>query len=115
MVNATLVAAAEDIAFSDMSKYYVFAVAGVAVLALILALVFRAQVLKASEGTEKMQEIGLAVQEGASAYLSRQFRTLGFFVVLALAMLFALDAAVLGWDSEWDVKIGRYAALLAGA
>ena len=115
MVNATLVAAAEDIAFSDMSKYYVFAVAGVAVLALILALVFRAQVLKASEGTEKMQEIGLAVQEGASAYLSRQFRTLGFFVVLALAMLFALDAAVLGWDGHWKVKVGRYVALLLGA
>jgi len=115
MVNATLVAATETIEFSQTSTTYVAAVAGVAVLALILAGVFRAQVLKASEGTEKMQEIGIAVQEGASAYLSRQFRTLGFFVVLALAMLFALDAAVLGWDGHWKVKIGRYVALLAGA
>ena len=114
MVNATLVAAAGDIVFSDTSKYYVFAVAAVAVVALILALVFRAQVLKASEGTEKMQEIGLAVQEGAAAYLNRQFRTLGFFAILALAMLFALDAAVLGWDGNWDIKIGRYVALIFG-
>jgi K(+)-stimulated pyrophosphate-energized sodium pump len=101
MVNATLVAAAGDIAFSHTSTTYVAVVAGVAVFALILAGVFRAQVLKASEGTEKMQEIGLAVQEGASAYLNRQFRTLGFFAVLALAMLVALDFAV----GEYDTKV----------
>ena len=62
MVNATLVAAAGDIAFSDTSTYFVSAVAGVAVVALILALVFRAQVLKASEGTDKMKEIARAIQ-----------------------------------------------------
>ena len=115
MVNATLVAASQSVKFSSQSTTYVAVVAGVAVLALILAGVFRAQVLKANEGTDKMKEIGLAVQEGASAYLSRQFRTLGFFAVLALAMLFALDAAVLGWDGHWKVKIGRYVALLVGA
>jgi K(+)-stimulated pyrophosphate-energized sodium pump len=113
MVNATLVAAAGDIAFSDTSTYYVSAVAGVAVVALILALVFRAQVLKADEGTDKMKEIGLAVQEGASAYLNRQFRTLSFFAILALALLVALDYAV--GDISTKVKIGRYVALLAGA
>ena len=115
MVHATVVAATEGITFSDTSRYFVMAVTAVAVLALILAVVFRAQVLKADEGTDKMKEIGLAVQEGASAYLNRQFRTLGFFVVLALGLLFALDAAVLGFDNEWKVKIGRYVALLAGA
>ena len=57
MVNAPLVAAAGDITLSDTSKYYVFAVAGVAVIALVLALVFRAQVLKASEGTENQRVI----------------------------------------------------------
>ncbi|HUS20863.1 MAG TPA: sodium-translocating pyrophosphatase [Aeromicrobium sp.] len=113
MVNATLVAAAGDIAFSDTSTYYVSAVAGVAVVALILALVFRAQVLKADEGTDKMKEIGLAVQEGASAYLNRQFRTLGFFAILALALLVALDYAV--GDIPTKVKVGRYLALIAGA
>ncbi len=55
-----------------------------------MAAVFRAEVLKASEGTEKMQEIGLAVQEGASAYLGRMFKTLAVFAVLAFGLLFLL-------------------------
>ena len=37
-------------------------------------------VLAADQGTVKMREIALAVQEGAAAYLKRQFRTLGIFV-----------------------------------
>ncbi len=116
MANATLVAAVGgDLDFSDKNSYYLYAVVGVGVLALIMAGVFRSQVLKAAEGTEKMQEIGQAVQEGAAAYLSRQFRTLAVFAFVALGMLVALDAAVLGWDNEWKIKIGRYVALLAGA
>ena len=81
MVNATFVAAAGPLDLSRDDTIFVAVVAGVAVLALILAAVFRAQVVKQSEGTEKMQEIGRAVQEGASAYLSRQFKTLIWFVV----------------------------------
>lgn len=116
MANATFVAAVGgDLDFSDKNSYYLYAVVAVGVLALIMAFVFRSQVLQASEGTEKMQEIGQAVQEGASAYLSRQFRTLAVFALVALAMLFALDAAVLGWDNDWKIKIGRYVALLLGA
>jgi K(+)-stimulated pyrophosphate-energized sodium pump len=116
MANATFVAAVGgDLDFSDKNSYYLYAVVGVGILALIMAGVFRSQVLKASEGTEKMQEIGQAVQEGASAYLSRQFRTLAVFAIVALLMLVALDAAVLGWDDDWKIKIGRYVALLLGA
>ncbi len=66
MANATFVAAVGgDLDFSDEHSYYLYAVVGVGILALIMAGVFRSQVLKASEGTEKMQEIGRAVQEGA--------------------------------------------------
>ncbi|KRC65770.1 potassium transporter [Aeromicrobium sp. Root236] len=116
MANATFVAAVGgDLDFSDKDSYFLYAVVGVGVLALIMAGVFRSQVLKASEGTEKMQEIGQAVQEGAAAYLNRQFKTLAVFALVALVMLFALDAAVLGWDNDWKVKIGRYVALLLGA
>ena len=50
------------------------------------------EVLAASKGTAKMQEIALAVQEGAAAYLRRQFRTLGFFVVPIFFILLVLPA-----------------------
>jgi K(+)-stimulated pyrophosphate-energized sodium pump len=50
------------------------------------------QVLAASEGTERMQEIAKAVQEGAAAYLGRQFRTLAVFAVVVFFLLFLLPA-----------------------
>ena len=40
---------------------------------------FRQEVLAAGEGTDNMKNIAQAVQEGANAYLQRQFRTLGIF------------------------------------
>ena len=54
-------------------------IAAIAVASLVVALVLRRQVLAAGEGTPAMQDIAAAVQEGASAYLSRQFRTLAVF------------------------------------
>ena len=53
---------------------------------------FRRQVLAADPGTEKMQEIGAAVEEGAQAYLARQFKTLSVFVVLVFGLLLLLPA-----------------------
>ncbi|MET0189846.1 MAG: sodium-translocating pyrophosphatase, partial [Pseudonocardia sediminis] len=55
-----------------------------------------------------MNEIGTAVQEGAAAYLRRQFRTLAAFVVLVLAVLFLLPG------SE-DIRIGRSIFFVIGA
>jgi Na+/H+-translocating membrane pyrophosphatase len=49
----------------------------------------RAQVLAQGEGTEKMREIAAAVQEGAAAYLHRQFRTLSWFVGIVFFLLLA--------------------------
>ena len=108
MANATLVAAASDLTLSDDNTLLVSIVAGVGVLALLFAFLFRAEVLRASEGTENMQEIGRAVQEGASAYLARQFRTLALFAVVAFGLLFLLPG-------DWDIKIGRSVAFAAGA
>ncbi len=109
MVNATLVAAAEDIALSNDNKIIVGVVAGIGVLALILAAVFRAEVLRHGEGTEKMQEIGRAVQEGASAYLTRQFKTLAVFIVLVPGLLLVLP------PDDWGIKLGRSGFFVLGA
>ncbi|MCU1587579.1 MAG: V-type H(+)-translocating pyrophosphatase, partial [Frankiales bacterium] len=55
-----------------------------------------------------MREISRAVQEGAAAYLSRQFRTLAVFAVLVFGLLFLLPG-----DS--NVRIGRSLFFLIGA
>jgi K(+)-stimulated pyrophosphate-energized sodium pump len=86
----------------------VYLVLGVSLVALAIAFALRAQVLSASDGTAKMQEIAAAVQEGAAAYLTRQFRTLSFFVAIVVVLLFALPG-------ETDVKIGRSIFFLVGA
>nr|NCW97313.1 sodium-translocating pyrophosphatase [Actinomycetota bacterium] len=86
----------------------VYLVLGVSLIALAIAFALRAQVLSASDGTAKMQEIAAAVQEGAAAYLTRQFRTLSFFVAIVVVLLFALPG-------DTDVKIGRSIFFLVGA
>jgi K(+)-stimulated pyrophosphate-energized sodium pump len=83
-------------------------IAAVAVVSLLIAVVLRRQVLAAGEGTESMREIARAVQEGAAAYLSRQFRTLALFAVVVCALLFLLPG-----DS--GVKVGRSVFFLIGA
>jgi K(+)-stimulated pyrophosphate-energized sodium pump len=84
-------------------------VAVIAVVALAMAALFRSQVLRAGEGTENMKTIARAVQEGASAYLSRQFRTLSIFVVVVFALLFLLPA------EDGSVKLGRSVFFVVGA
>ena len=102
-------AAAAEIAITGSDQVIVIGVAVVALVALAIAFVLRAGVLAAGTGTPKMQEISAAVQEGAAAYLGRQFRTLGIFVVIVFALLFALPANSTG------ERIGRSIAFLFGA
>jgi K(+)-stimulated pyrophosphate-energized sodium pump len=87
----------------------VYAVLAIAVIALVFGLFFRRQVLAADPGTENMQTIGAAVEEGAQAYLNRQFRTLSIFVVLVFGLLFLLPADTFG------VKLGRSIFFVVGA
>ncbi|MBM6401351.1 sodium-translocating pyrophosphatase [Phycicoccus sonneratiae] len=87
----------------------VITVAAIALVALVMGFVFRGQVLAADPGTEKMQEIGSAVEEGAQAYLARQFKTLGIFVVLVFGLLLLLPADTAG------VRWGRSGFFILGA
>ena len=108
MADATLVAAAGNLNLAGNDKILVWIVLAVGVLALVLAVIFRRQVLAADDGTEKMQEIARAVQEGATAYLTRQFKTLAIFVVLAFGLLFLLPGST-------EIKLGRSIFFLLGA
>src|SRR5690625_427446 len=80
----------------------------IALAALAIAAVLRGQVLAADEGTPAMQSIAQAIQEGARAYLNRQFKTLGLFAVIVFALLFLLPG-------DMAVKVGRAVAFLFGA
>ncbi len=88
---------------------YVAIVALIAVAAIVVAGVLVRQVLAAPEGTEKMQEIAQAVQEGASAYLTRQFRTLAVFAVVVFFLLYLLPA------DTTSLKVGRSIFFIIGA
>jgi K(+)-stimulated pyrophosphate-energized sodium pump len=68
-------------------------------------------VLKADQGTPKMQDIARAVQEGARAYLNRQFRTLSVFAVIVFLLLLALPVN----DGGFIVQFGRALFFLVGA
>ena len=100
---------AAEIVVTGSDQVIVIGVAVVALVALVIAFVLRAGVLAAGKGTPKMQEISGAVQEGAAAYLGRQFRTLGVFVAIVFVLLFALPATTM---SE---RIGRSVFFLFGA
>jgi K(+)-stimulated pyrophosphate-energized sodium pump len=65
-----------------------------ALLAIGTGFVLMRKVLEADEGTPKMVEIARAIQEGALAYLKRQFRTIGFIVVPLAVVVFATSVAV---------------------
>jgi K(+)-stimulated pyrophosphate-energized sodium pump len=87
---------------------YAYIVLGISLAALAIAYGLRAQVLAASDGTPKMREIAEAVQEGAAAFLSRQFRTLSYFVVIVFFLLFALPG-------DTEIRVGRSIFFLLGA
>src|ERR1700757_4395271 len=88
---------------------WVVVVAVIALAALAVAGWLVREVLAASQGTAKMQEIAKAVQEGAAAYLRRQFRTLGVFVFIIFWILLVLPA-----DGD-GVRWGRSVFFLVGA
>src|SRR4051794_9630096 len=81
----------------------------IALGALAMAYMFRQEVLAAGEGTDNMKNIAHAVQEGANAYLQRQFRTLAVFAAIAFVVLAFLPA------DDWGVRIGRSIFFLFGA
>ncbi len=69
---------------------------GCGILALIYGLFTAREIFRAPAGTARMQEIAAAIQEGANAYLNRQYMTIaivGIVVALALAVLLGMHVA----------------------
>ena len=89
-----------------------YAVVGVAVAALIYALLLRRQVLVESTGSDKVKEVWNGIRAGANAYLKVQFKSILLFIgFLAIFLYFSasLDSKPL------FVAVGRVGAFLMGA
>ncbi len=88
----------------------------ISLVALLFAYYLVREVLAAPEGTEKMKEIAKAIQEGAAAYLKRQFRTLGIFLgLLTVALFFVLPVPDDASHGETFLRMGRSIAFILGA
>src|SRR4051812_25989748 len=111
MVSHHLLAADNPLAITSDQKTWVYLIGLLAVLALVYAYVLVREVLAADQGTPNMQAISKAVQEGAAAYLNRQFRTLGVFSIIVFALLLFLPVN----EGGASVRIGRAIFFLVGA
>lgn len=76
------------LAFTSGDKIYLYISLVLGIIALIYGWMLAQGVLKQSPGSEKMQSVGLAIKDGALAYLNQQIRTMLIFVGLLAVGLF---------------------------
>jgi len=83
-----------------------------AVLAIIYGLILINSVLRLSAGNEKMQAIARAIQEGAKAYLNRQYRTIALVAIILFFIIGLLPN--LGWITALAFLLGAFLSGLTG-
>ena len=91
-------------------ELWLWLVIGAGLLALIYGAVTVRSILSASPGNERMQEIAKAIQEGANAYLKRQYTT----IAIVGAVVFVVVFFLLGWQVAVGFLIGAVLSGLAG-
>ncbi|HLA79923.1 MAG TPA: sodium/proton-translocating pyrophosphatase, partial [Vicinamibacteria bacterium] len=98
-------------------------VLGISVLSLVVAFVLAKQVLAADTGKPEMIAISDAIREGAEAFLSRQYRTIGILSVVAGLAIFGFyfanrevkNIAEMGHGTAWRVTISFITGALCSA
>ncbi|HEU4914979.1 MAG TPA: sodium-translocating pyrophosphatase [Acidimicrobiia bacterium] len=79
---------------------WLWVAAATAVLALLVGAALSRGVLKADQGTQTMKDIAKSIQEGAMAYLRRQFKTIAVILVPLALIVFFTSTAVLAPDGS---------------
>ena len=84
---------------------------GAGALAIIFGIVSTQWILRQPAGNERMREIAAAIQEGAKAYMDRQYMTIG---MVGVVVTLVLGFSPLGWSTAIGFVIGAVFSGLAG-
>ncbi len=94
-----------------MNPFIIFALVS-SVVAIAYGLFLIKVVMSKGSGDEKMKAIALAIQQGASAYLNRQYKTIGVIAVVLFLIIGIIPA--LGWMMAFSFLFGAILSALAG-
>lgn len=94
-----------------MNSYVLFALIS-SLVAIVYGLVLARSILKKSAGNDRMQEIAKAIQEGASAYLNKQYKTIAIIAVVLFLVIGFIPK--LGWTMAIGFVVGAVLSGLAG-
>ena len=93
--------------------FYLIPVSGV--IAILFGLMKSSWVNKQNPGNEKMQEIGLAIREGATAFILREYKVLAVFVAVVAGLLYWVNMASNTTEVAFSFVVGAACSALAGA
>src|SRR5246500_427504 len=93
-----------------MSSNAVAWAVGAALLAVVYAVALTVWVLRSPTGNDRMREIAAAIQEGASAYLNRQYTVIAIIGVLIAIVI----GVAIGWSSAALYIVGAVLSAAAG-
>ena len=93
--------------------FYLIPMSGV--LAILFGLMKSNWINKQNPGNEKMQEIGLAIREGATAFIVREYKVLAVFVAVVAGLLYWVNMASNTTEVAFSFVVGAACSALAGA
>jgi len=89
-----------------------WSVLGVAIAALVYAMLLARQILREDSGSGRMREVWGSILKGANAYLKTQFKSIVLFIVVLTFVLYLTSALVGG---SFQIAVGRAGAFLMGS